>query len=982
MKKKGYYHRKKHIVRILMAVSMICIMTASVITPTFAATARATTMKLEKTEGQVTLKTQNGSVRKITNGMRLLNGHTLATAKASYAYINLDNSKAVKLDQNSSATLRQNGKSLELLVKDGSLFFNVSKPLTGKENMNIRTSTMVTGIRGTCGVVEKISQRRSKLHLLEGQVTLGTGSNATTIYGGQTATVILQSKQESGDPDQPGGTDKPGDTDKPEKDVIQKILVDTLTEENVPTFAIEEIINNPTLQGKIEKTTDLKIKKLEEILEEIKKAEEEKQEEEKQEEEKQEEEQKTEETMTPSGGSSLGGSSSTPGTPNSTSTTLSGIVSAAAINAALTANSTVTVGAGTDDAATEMILEADVTIPAGKTLIVEYSEVTGSGQIVVGAGTLVDKGGTLSSQIKDGNTSLLLYVGGNKVYAAELNAQVAAYLNQLAQTDPVTADFETDALVKSNISLSGSPSEMVLNMGTHTLTLESGTLTLNANVGIIGSGSATVRLNGGNLIMQGSSTSANAAIKNENGGYAIACTNGAVKWTDKGMRIVASGAVNNSVSNAIQGATLKQDELTAILPSYVTIADGGLEWNTQGSGMLAYLPSEFDSPSVLISVLRINAALQAYPTVTVSAACSMNVEGVPVRIPAGKTLNISSKATESGSDQYSGGFAIVEGSGIVLENGATLHVSGMIYGQGTIENASSGSTAKINVDNGGTIMANTIQLKGGSIENAGVIDVGTMSAIGSGTIQNSKLIKTQSYTGTGYTYSGTNGSVLICNTDLTSNLYKTSLLVTATASGSDMATQQYFYATELNSLMAQRINDITTTAGGDFKEKGASLWAFAKDAVVNSAITIDFAGADVKMGAHQMTIAAEGVTLNNIGNMTGRGKAVIYLTGAGSLTLGGSVKGTISNINEAEPYYALAASDDILKSQETHLFWANENLTISSVGSNDDPSNQHIIQGCSTGENGNIISPGWLKCQEGYSVDVKSGTANLSIIGS
>ena len=69
MKKKGYYHRKKHIVRILMAVSMICIMTASAITPTFAATARATTMKLEKTEGQGTLKTQNGSVRKITNGM-------------------------------------------------------------------------------------------------------------------------------------------------------------------------------------------------------------------------------------------------------------------------------------------------------------------------------------------------------------------------------------------------------------------------------------------------------------------------------------------------------------------------------------------------------------------------------------------------------------------------------------------------------------------------------------------------------------------------------------------------------------------------------------------------------------------------------------------------------------------------------------------------------------------------------------------------
>lgn len=810
MKKKGYYHRKKHIVRILMAVSMICIMTASVITPTFAATARATTMKLEKTEGQVTLKTQNGSVRKITNGMRLLNGHTLATAKASYAYINLDNSKAVKLDQNSSATLRQNGKSLELLVKDGSLFFNVSKPLTGKENMNIRTSTMVTGIRGTCGVVEKISQRRSKLHLLEGQVTLGTGSNATTIYGGQTATVILQSKQESGDPDQPGGTDKPGDTDKPEKDVIQKILVDTLTEENVPTFAIEEIISNPTLQGKIEKTTDLKIKKLEEILEEIKKAEEEKQEEEKQEEEKQEEEQKTEETMTPSGGSSLGGSSSTPGTPNSTSTTLSGIVSAAAINAALTANSTVTVGAGTDDAATEMILEADVTIPAGKTLIVEYSEVTGSGQIVVGAGTLVDKGGTLSSQIKDGNTSLLLYVGGNKVYAAELNEQVAAYLNQLAQTDPVTADFETDALVKSNISLSGSPSEMVLNMGTHTLTLESGTLTLNANVGIIGSGSATVRLNGGNLIMQGSSTSANAAIKNENGGYAIARTNGTVRWTDKGMRVVAMGADSGNADLAIQGMTLDTDVLTAKLPDYVTIADGGLEWNTQGTYTLAYLPSEFsDSSSGMISALRINAALQAYPTVTVSAACSMNVEGVPVRIPAGKTLNISSNVTESGSDQYSGGFAIVEGSGIVLENGATLNVSGCILGNGTITVGSGSgiSKAKMEVKEGGRVIANTIQLCSTSnLINSGTIDIREMTSSGSATVTNNALIKItdEAYTsdnpGTD-TYTGSPASALI--SDKESTAIKSELMYARATDATGNEVIQYYYASTKNDLVVQ-----------------------------------------------------------------------------------------------------------------------------------------------------------------------------------
>ena len=67
---------------------------------------RATTMKLEKTTGTVTLKTQNGTARKITGGMRLYNGNTLQTGADSYAYVSLDSSKAVKMDENSQATLR------------------------------------------------------------------------------------------------------------------------------------------------------------------------------------------------------------------------------------------------------------------------------------------------------------------------------------------------------------------------------------------------------------------------------------------------------------------------------------------------------------------------------------------------------------------------------------------------------------------------------------------------------------------------------------------------------------------------------------------------------------------------------------------------------------------------------------------------------------------------------------------------------------
>lgn len=43
---------------------------------------------------------------------------------------------------------------LELYVRSGSLFFDVTEPLEEDESMDIRTSTMAVGIRGTSGWVE------------------------------------------------------------------------------------------------------------------------------------------------------------------------------------------------------------------------------------------------------------------------------------------------------------------------------------------------------------------------------------------------------------------------------------------------------------------------------------------------------------------------------------------------------------------------------------------------------------------------------------------------------------------------------------------------------------------------------------------------------------------------------------------------------------------------------------------------------------
>ena len=132
MKKKG----ARRILSLMMAVMLV----GSTCSPAYAATARATTMKLTKTVGTVTVKTQSGTKRKISRGMRLYSGNSVETGKASNAYISLDNTKAVKLDENTKASLRQKDKKLDLLVKSGQMFFNVSEKLKNNESMNIRTA--------------------------------------------------------------------------------------------------------------------------------------------------------------------------------------------------------------------------------------------------------------------------------------------------------------------------------------------------------------------------------------------------------------------------------------------------------------------------------------------------------------------------------------------------------------------------------------------------------------------------------------------------------------------------------------------------------------------------------------------------------------------------------------------------------------------------------------------------------------------------
>ena len=155
--------------------------------------AQASSMRLMQTEGNVTLTDHSGSKLALRNRMRLYSGCAVSTEEQSRAGILLDDAKAVTIAESSSAVINQEGKKLEIAVNNGKMFFDVSKPLEADESFEIRTSTMVLGIRGTAGCVEAVSENESLVTLITGhaEITCFAG-DVVSIEAGQQVHITRQ----------------------------------------------------------------------------------------------------------------------------------------------------------------------------------------------------------------------------------------------------------------------------------------------------------------------------------------------------------------------------------------------------------------------------------------------------------------------------------------------------------------------------------------------------------------------------------------------------------------------------------------------------------------------------------------------------------------------------------------------------------------------------------------------------------------------
>ena len=147
-----------------------------------------TTMKLIKTDGNVGVENEKGKSVDLIENLGLYNGYGIGTQTKSFAWIDLDDTKLTKMDEKSDVDITKDGKKLELVVNSGGLFFNVTKPLEDDESMDIRTSTTICGIRGTCGWVESHGNT-TYVGLCDGKV------ECTVTVGGKEETVKVNAKE-------------------------------------------------------------------------------------------------------------------------------------------------------------------------------------------------------------------------------------------------------------------------------------------------------------------------------------------------------------------------------------------------------------------------------------------------------------------------------------------------------------------------------------------------------------------------------------------------------------------------------------------------------------------------------------------------------------------------------------------------------------------------------------------------------------------
>ncbi len=196
----------------------------------------ATTMRLIRAEGSVSIEDGNGNTKPVLDSIRFQSGDAINTGADGLASISLDDKKIVTLDKNSRAEFNKKRNQIELNLTKGGLYFEVTESLKDDETFDIRTSTMIVGIRGTSGYVFYDENGREGLVVTDGVVHV-TATNPVTrevreidVYGGQRIKVFLYNDRATGS---------------------IEFFKDTISEDQIPAFPLKMLRENPELLARV-----------------------------------------------------------------------------------------------------------------------------------------------------------------------------------------------------------------------------------------------------------------------------------------------------------------------------------------------------------------------------------------------------------------------------------------------------------------------------------------------------------------------------------------------------------------------------------------------------------------------------------------------------------------------------------------------------------------------------------------------------------
>ena len=240
----------------------------------------ANTMRLLRYEGTVEIEDANGNPRFVMENARFSSGEAMRTGENSMASISLDAAKILTLDAESRVAFQKNGNHLVLNLTAGTLLLDVQEKLDENESLDIQTSTMTVGIRGTILYVttlDRIPERLNQLFVPSDAPALGTddaapsnlkevlhfdaGENAGQVsqVGVLQGAVQLSFTDENGDGHSVKVTSGQKATlvDQNENDLVDTApIVSDIEQEDMVGFLEDTITSDPAMYERVVEATD------------------------------------------------------------------------------------------------------------------------------------------------------------------------------------------------------------------------------------------------------------------------------------------------------------------------------------------------------------------------------------------------------------------------------------------------------------------------------------------------------------------------------------------------------------------------------------------------------------------------------------------------------------------------------------------------------------------------------------------------------